>query len=171
MVSCAVTYNDVPDCPRAVSAVRFTAEAKLLLRGPLGSADDHQFMDLVPAQMPVERTPLVRLVVGSLLAAATGAADPATPQYEILGPSASCGEFVGHRQRNEGMQYLDAAWALGFLSGQAVASKRDLLRGQSAESLLLWIENYCKKHPLDTVATAGDQLLTELKQWPERPRK
>jgi len=55
------------------------------------------------------------------------------------------------------------SWLVGFMTGLAVASQTDVLRDADAESIALWMDNYCRTRPLDTVATSGMVLFLELR--------
>jgi hypothetical protein len=56
------------------------------------------------------------------------------------------------------------SWLLGFMTGLAITSQTDVLQYTDAESVGLWMDNYCRAHPLDTVATSGLALFTELRE-------
>lgn len=51
---------------------------------------------------------------------------------------------------------------LGYLSGLAMQSDKDVLAGLDAPSLYLWVTNYCKANPLETTTNAGYILFLEL---------
>ncbi len=58
-------------------------------------------------------------------------------------------------------------WLLGYLSGLNVAyakgDKDALDKANSADQIFLWMDNYCKAHPLEMVSAAGFVLYLELK--------
>lgn len=55
-------------------------------------------------------------------------------------------------------------WILGYLSGMASESGKDVLRNTDALSIEAWITNYCRANPLDKFHDAGDALFIELKK-------
>ena len=50
------------------------------------------------------------------------------------------------------------SWVLGYLSGWAMSSGKEIIQGVDNASISLWITNYCHANPLDDVADAGYQL-------------
>lgn len=54
-------------------------------------------------------------------------------------------------------------WVYGFMSRAALDPRgSDPLRTVDAEALDGWMTNYCKEHPLDSIATAAQVLEQEL---------
>jgi len=51
---------------------------------------------------------------------------------------------------------------MGFMTGLAVDSQKDVLAEPDGDSLILWMDNYCKSHPLDTVGAGATVLYREL---------
>jgi hypothetical protein len=48
-------------------------------------------------------------------------------------------------------------WLLGYLSGLAVAKQVDILgKGDSAESILNWVDTFCERYPAKDLSDAGD---------------
>ena len=77
----------------------------------------------------------------------------------------SCGDWVKNAQDPNGWPVIvQNAWLGGFLSGKTLSSGVDVLKGQSAESLYLWVDKYCRNNPLDNSADAGEELFIELKK-------
>lgn len=60
------------------------------------------------------------------------------------------------------------AWLMGFLTGQSAAWDRFGQKGDplgklnSAEQAYVWMDNYCKTNPLNSVAEGGYELFSEL---------
>ncbi len=46
------------------------------------------------------------------------------------------------------------------------SDQRDMLAGSDAEGAMLWVENYCRNHPLDTFFDATLALRRELSEKP-----
>jgi hypothetical protein len=102
----------------------------------------------------------------ALLANAAAVAEP--QRYGVLGDgNTSCGTCT--RDRTGGAVFDRAsanfhlAWVLGFLSGMnyhhATRQKvGNITRGTDIDGLFAWIDNYCKQHPLDTIANATEAL-------------
>jgi hypothetical protein len=59
---------------------------------------------------------------------------------------------------------LDRRWVMGFTSGAAAAMGVDLLASVDAESVVLWVDNYCELHPIDGVPLAAAMLVIELEK-------
>jgi hypothetical protein len=73
----------------------------------------------------------------------------------------SCGKWIAEKG-NGPMRGGYEWWLLGFLTGVAVSSDKDFLRGTDNESIYLWVDNYCSSKPLSSVTEAGDRLSEEL---------
>ena len=74
----------------------------------------------------------------------------------------SCGDWVQERKIDSTRQMFFRRWILGYLSGLAVASEKNILKGTGNESIFLWIDNYCQANPLKDSADASDALFKEL---------
>ncbi len=74
----------------------------------------------------------------------------------------SCGNWVKSSSTEGWDRLVNQSRLVAYLSGLAVATKQDILEGSSNESLFLWVDNYCKKYPLDNIYDAGDLLFVEL---------
>ena len=80
----------------------------------------------------------------------------------ILGAGATCGKWANDRAEKNGWPAVSAAAYLsGLLSGMAIASNKDVLEA-NADGYYLWMDNYCRAHPLDHVSDAGKVLFNEL---------
>lgn len=78
---------------------------------------------------------------------------------------ASCGIWV--KDRTEKIQspliwMVDQSWLLGFLSGMAIGTSKDVLKGIDSASIVLWMDNYCQKNPLNGTDDGGQELFLEL---------
>src|SRR5215470_11572662 len=73
--------------------------------------------------------------------------------------NSSCGAWTEARRSNHERQYIFAAWIAGFLSMYNVDTARDqqvdILEKPDAESVWAWADNFCRDHPLDTIAHAA----------------
>ncbi len=80
----------------------------------------------------------------------------------------TCGSYV--LARDEGRrgsfekQNNFATWLAGYLTGynQLMPDTYDIKGNSDMNSLLLWLENYCKKNPLEDFISAVDMLVNEL---------
>jgi hypothetical protein len=74
----------------------------------------------------------------------------------------SCGTWATRKQ-DFTTDISSTAWLTGFMTGMAVGTSVDVLRDVDGDSVLLWMDNYCKAHPLDKVATGAATLFIELR--------
>jgi hypothetical protein len=71
----------------------------------------------------------------------------------------SCGLWA----TQEGMTKLYAkSWLGGYLSGFAMSSGKDFLKGTDNPSIELWMDNYCKANPLKDIGDGANELAAEL---------
>jgi len=82
----------------------------------------------------------------------------------------SCGQWVNFR--NEGG--FELAYSFGWIAGYISAYNRqklgvyNILGSTDIDSVLLWMDKYCRENPLSNLATGMDVLTNEL--WPNRKR-
>jgi hypothetical protein len=76
----------------------------------------------------------------------------------------SCGKWIEARKNeaSDPMALLLSVWVSGFVSG--VGSTGTELKYFDPAARANWIDNYCKEHPLDDVATVAEQLIIELRK-------
>jgi hypothetical protein len=79
----------------------------------------------------------------------------------------SCGTWVA--ERNDAYFGLKAQWVLGFLSGMnmranvdGVATTSDPIKQLDYQAALVWMDNYCKAHPIEKIGNAAAALMLEL---------
>ena len=85
--------------------------------------------------------------------------------FTVLGiGNKSCGSWVSDRKSKSGVDLIDVAWALGFLSAynQFGPEPDDVTAQTDVNGIAGWIDNYCTDHPLDTVSLATQALINEL---------
>jgi hypothetical protein len=63
---------------------------------------------------------------------------------------------------------FSSQWVAGYLSGLNLKSDFDGVAGTDFNGLMAWIDNYCRSHPLDPVATAAFKLMDELQSRAQR---
>jgi len=76
----------------------------------------------------------------------------------------ACGDWVKERKSEGLLTAVHQAILVGFLSGLALATDKDFLKGTTNESLFLWVDNYCQKTPLENIYMAGMLLSIELQK-------
>ena len=74
----------------------------------------------------------------------------------------SCGTWVKETNEDQWQIVATRGWLVGFLTGLAVASDKDVLRGTDNASWYLWVNNYCQANPLKKLDSAGYILFLEL---------
>jgi hypothetical protein len=57
---------------------------------------------------------------------------------------------------------ISKSWFLGYLSGRADESGKNLLKGTDNDSIFLWLDNYCRANPGKSLENAGAELAREL---------
>jgi hypothetical protein len=81
----------------------------------------------------------------------------------------NCAEWV-----EKPLYYSTHAWLLGYLTGLNVAftleGQRDMLTGMTSAQLLLWMDNYCKAHPLSDAVDGSVDLVLELRAKAKQSR-
>lgn len=55
-------------------------------------------------------------------------------------------------------------WLNGFLSGVSVEKGKDILEVVDADSVFLWMDNYCRSNPLGSVFQGATKLTKELEK-------
>ncbi|MFP3556948.1 hypothetical protein [Paraburkholderia sp. SIMBA_054] len=73
----------------------------------------------------------------------------------------SCGQWTA-RNASALDRAAAEAWLLGYLGGLATGSRVDVLRDTDYDSLMAWMDNYCKAHPIERVTSGAAQLYLEL---------
>jgi hypothetical protein len=75
--------------------------------------------------------------------------------------SFSCGNWTADHRHLDVAAVTDNAWLAGYLSAYSVyeGDKLDLPDQDARDE---WVSNYCRKHPLDLISQAADQLIIEL---------
>ena len=94
---------------------------------------------------------------------------PLYAQSTIYGYGAySCGHYVkaldGYRHNNrvDSIDYfVFVGWFQGFATNQSIESGQNVLHGRDVDSIGVWLEKYCREHPVDKFVTAGQKLLSD----------
>lgn len=71
-----------------------------------------------------------------------------------------CGDWVKNRNDRTATPY--EFWLLGYLSGISMELGKNFLANTNSASLELWMDNYCRNNPLDSIGVGGDALAREL---------
>lgn len=91
----------------------------------------------------------------------TVAAPATADSVQMLGAgNVTCKEWKSLRENNE---YFSAGnWMLGFLSGTAWDSGRNILSGQQPKKLFVFVDNYCIASQKETISDAAVALAYHL---------
>jgi hypothetical protein len=127
-------------------------------------APDNASPDLTPAGRYDKsgwsdgRVPLMISLAVVLLSALSASAEAADYHQIGLGGVSSCGSWTEARSNNQATPSAYGQWVVGFLSGigyeGAPQFGADPLLGMDADGVWAWIDNYCRDHPIDTIAAA-----------------
>lgn len=75
----------------------------------------------------------------------------------------SCGNWVTERASpNKWNSLANNNWLNGYLSAYAKVAHKDILKNADNESIMRWMDNYCKAHPLNEIDDGADALIGEL---------
>src|SRR5271165_3427144 len=80
--------------------------------------------------------------------------------------TSSCGNWVTVRSKKKsGTTTNQEQWLLGFLTAFNGVGRgtNDIAEGTDLDGLFVWIDNYCKGHPLEMLASAAGQLVVEIR--------
>jgi hypothetical protein len=80
----------------------------------------------------------------------------------------ACSGWLKARQYNGWVTKSNEDWLNGFLSGLNAGTTDDWLSNSDSNSNYIYVDNFCKDHPLGSAGIAGLNLANELK---ERARK
>jgi len=105
----------------------------------------------------------VSIVAAALLVLAQG-----SPTVTIVGiGNRSCGAWTNAAQIRTVEATFErrefSGWLTGYLSGvNSTSELRGIASAEDAQGYLAWVDDYCAKHPLDTVYRAVASLVNEL---------
>jgi hypothetical protein len=88
-------------------------------------------------------------------------------EYEAIG-YVDCGQWLSRNDKDLS-SISTGSWLAGFMTGLNASDAkdgqdRDSLQKVSADRIFLWMDNYCKANPLESVATGGFRLMFELRK-------
>lgn len=75
----------------------------------------------------------------------------------------SCGSWPAGKHFTDIEKASTLNWILGFLAGKAFESDTDLLASVDIPSISLWMDNYCRQNPLDSIVSGSIELEKELR--------
>lgn len=80
----------------------------------------------------------------------------------------SCGVYLGDRAKNNLDETADEAWVAGYITAfdAFVPDTFNILGNTDLQSVMVWLDNYCKAHPLRNLADAMSDLTAVL--YPRR---
>jgi hypothetical protein len=104
----------------------------------------------------------VRSIVPAVVFLALAIGIPAKADaYNLIGAgNSSCGTWTAERAHpDQPLPLLLTSWVVGFLSGIGWVGQDgdNPLHGVDAEGVWAWVDNYCKAHPIDTIAKGASQ--------------
>jgi hypothetical protein len=87
-------------------------------------------------------------------------------KYRIYGYGThACGQFVEARKKSHDAPY--STWITGYLTAfNKQPSTFSILGTTALDETMEWVEQYCTKHPRETLAEAAEALVLEL--YPKR---
>ena len=90
----------------------------------------------------------------------------AAGNYSVLGMGVeSCGTWKSAREEKEGWKALALGdWIGGYITAYNAwsAGPDDITKGTDLRGALAWMDDYCAKNPLETIATAASELVVTL---------
>ncbi|MDD5176247.1 MAG: hypothetical protein PHQ05_07500 [Sterolibacterium sp.] len=105
----------------------------------------------------------------AFLLAACGLCFPAALAAAEARGSRSCHKWAEERNLAEGFKEMNKvpvliskSWFLGYLAGRQAKARQDFLGATDNESIYLWLDKYCREHPQENLASAGEALEHEL---------
>ena len=72
----------------------------------------------------------------------------------------NCGEWIAGQGLPNG--YAARNWLMGYLSGLSMGSATDFLTNIDGDSIFLWMNNYCRENPLNSITDGADVLSMQL---------
>ena len=82
-------------------------------------------------------------------------------EVEVRG-ARSCGSWIESRKEDGWPSRTAQAWLVGFLSGMALESDKDVLLGTDNLSIFAWMDKHCNENPLSSLTSGGMALFPEL---------
>jgi hypothetical protein len=86
--------------------------------------------------------------------------------YEVLGVGTiSCEGWTKDRaDKSTDRNFINGAWVQGYLTAVNVFGDgpSHLAKGTDADGIMTWIDNYCARHPGDSLTVAAKALVNEL---------
>lgn len=124
--------------------------------------------------MRIERTlPRIILSCGLSAMALAITATPASAQGVTIRGARTCQAYLDAKDKSVQDALKDLTWFLGYMSGLAVATHVDVLgAGDTAESVIAWVDTFCQRYPAKRLSDAGDLyykfIIEQMKANPQR---
>lgn len=74
----------------------------------------------------------------------------------------SCGRWINDKKNDELSRITAERWIIGYLSGLAAGTEKNILEGTDNDSIILWIDNYCSANPLKDIGHGSNEIFFEL---------
>jgi hypothetical protein len=106
----------------------------------------------------------IAIMIAALIVAAISSAQAQRETRSMVSPSGlSCGKWTDTLKRPYEHEVYKG-WVLGYLSGvNSESTGTDFMQGRDAEGLTAWIDDYCRRNPLQDVTRAVYALTDELR--------
>jgi hypothetical protein len=115
---------------------------------------------------------VVLIVLLLTFAAPAWTADNGTGWYSTQS-SVSCDNYLQQDKERRSSYLSTIGWVAGYITAynRQTPDTAEILGNTNLASVMLWLKNYCKAHPLDDLAGAMDVLTIELYPRRHKTRK
>jgi hypothetical protein len=107
---------------------------------------------------------MIRTSIGLLCALCVTSVGAADRSGKYMAVGESCGTFVRDFARPGPLRNQSESWVNGYITAYNLLSNDtyDIRGGTDIDSLMLWLDNHCRQHPLDSLSAAMRVLVDEL---------
>jgi hypothetical protein len=105
------------------------------------------------------------LVLACLVSLSSAFAADSQGKFIVLSlGTKSCGQVVTDFEKNDWGKLTNSVWVGGYLTAinSEVFKGEDVAKGTDPAARDLWVYNYCKSNPLESLYRATDALVSEL---------
>ena len=88
-------------------------------------------------------------------------------EYTVLSfGTRSCAQVIADFDEDGSRRLANSTWVAGYLTAvnKLVFKGKDISAGTDAEGRMLWIVNFCKSNPLETLEGATTAIVAELRK-------
>jgi len=108
-----------------------------------------------------------RILILLLDVCAEAAAADGSGTYTVLSfGTRSCSQVIADHQEDGERRLANSTWVGGYLTAvnRYVVKGKDVSAGTDADGRMLWIVNFCRSNPLETLEQATSALVVELRR-------